>query len=317
MYVICGVLMSMNILISGIRVKSREIVRQLGLSDGRFASIGSISQCYALLELNSKGMMNLKELSKVLNLDKSTTSRLVSQLLENGLCDIQGDNDDRRNKLIFLTDKGLKAIAHINEEAELEVKQALEMMNEEERNTVFHGLSIYAKALRKSHVQKKSIIRVFEEDDSSQLKTIIRQVRAEFGFDETHPSAKVSEKELDQMYEVYSQNENKYFVIEYNGEIIGGGGYSPLIENEEICELRNMYIASEFRSFGLGGILLQRILKEAQIDGFKRCYLETQESMSAANTLYKKHGFQPLDKPIVDTGHNWTNCWYMKELYYE
>ncbi len=140
-------------LISQIRSSSRGIVRQLGLLENCFASIGSTSQCHAMVELDTHGAMNAGQLSEALNLEKSTVSRLVAQLLEDGICCIKIDENDRRNKLISLTKKGLVLVGKIHIEATLQVKRALDLMSEEEKSIVVRGLSIYAKALKKSGVQ--------------------------------------------------------------------------------------------------------------------------------------------------------------------
>jgi DNA-binding MarR family transcriptional regulator len=85
-----------------------------------------------------KWVMNLGQLSTVLNLEKSTTSRLVTELLNKGICHTQPDENDRRNKLIALTKKGLQLVNKIHFEAKLQVQLALDMMNEKEKNTVVH-----------------------------------------------------------------------------------------------------------------------------------------------------------------------------------
>ncbi len=75
-----------------------------------------------------------------------------------------------------------------------------------------------------------------------------------------------------------------------------------------------MYLTSRLRGLGLGAFLLQRVLQKAKTEGFKKSYLETHDSMHRANALYKKFGFEQLDKPLGNTEHDWTNCWYIKEI---
>ena len=65
---------------------------------------------------------------------------------------------------------------------------------------------------------------------------------------------------------------------------------------------------------GLGKILLRHVLDKMKQEGFKECYLETMNFMNQANLLYQKSGFNRLDRPKGDTGHSWTNCWYIKKL---
>ena len=123
-------------LIFQIRSASREMVRQFGLLNNRFSTIGSTSQCHALVELDANGVMNVGQLASILNLDKSTTSRLMTQLCEKGICQIQADQIDRRNKLISLTKKGIRLVNKIHHEAKLQVQLALDMMSNEEQAIV-------------------------------------------------------------------------------------------------------------------------------------------------------------------------------------
>jgi len=307
--------MKTETLITHIRSSSREMVRQFGLLNNCFSSIGSTSQCHALVELDSHGVMNLGQLSTVLNLEKSTTSRLVTQLLSKGICHIQLDENDRRNKLISLTKKGLQLVNKIHLEAKLQVQQALDMMSEDEKNTVVRGLSIYAKALKRSRILQEYSIRKLTKSDVPQLINLIKTIWAEFGFDSSHPAAPIFEDELKNTYETYSGKKSSYFVLMHAKRIIGGVGYGPLSnEYADTCELKGMYLSSQLRGSGLGAFLLQKVLREIKNEGFKKCYLETMDYMHGANALYKRFGFAKLDNPIGNTGHTWTNCFYIKEI---
>lgn len=137
----------------------------------------------------------------------------------------------------------------------------------------------------------------------------------EFSFDSSHPQATIFEDELHRTYEAYTSKKSNYYVLISGKKIVGGVGFVPLIGvNENICELKGMYLSSQLRGLGLGSRLLKKTLQNAQEEGFKKCYLETMKFMHGANMLYKRSGFMKLDKPMGKTGHSWTNCWYIKKL---
>ena len=144
--------------ISLIRSSTRSIIRELGFLDDRFSAIGSISQCHALIEIHSMEKINSAQLSAALDLEKSTTSRLVAQLLKKGLCQTTFDGDDRRNKLLTLTKKGIEMVSNIHKEADLQVKMALDMMNEEEQTIINNGLHLYALALQRARLHNDQTI---------------------------------------------------------------------------------------------------------------------------------------------------------------
>lgn len=148
-----------------------------------------------------------------------------------------------------------------------------------------------------------------------QLVNLIKTVWAEFGFDSSHPKAAIFEDELHKTYETYTSKKSHYYVLVNGKKIIGGIGFAPLIgSSENTCELRGMYLASQLRGRGLGSVLLKKALHDAHEEGFKKCYLETMDFMHGANTLYIKFGFMKLDNPMGNTGHSWTDCWYIKKL---
>ncbi len=56
-------------------------------------------------------------------------------------------------------------------------------------------------------------------------------------------------------------------------------------------EIENVVIAQGLRRFGLGTVLLERLLQAAKNEAIKRIFLEVRESNAAAIRLYEKAGF--------------------------
>lgn len=59
-----------------------------------------------LFQLNLHKTMKMSELAQKINRDKSTTTVLVRKLENEGLIQINSDQNDKRNKIISLTEKG-------------------------------------------------------------------------------------------------------------------------------------------------------------------------------------------------------------------
>jgi DNA-binding MarR family transcriptional regulator len=74
----------------------------------------TLAQCHAILEIGSADGMSVKELSSRLGLDKSTLSRTVDSLVEDGLAERTASPEDRRAIVIRLTAKGLASTDRIN-----------------------------------------------------------------------------------------------------------------------------------------------------------------------------------------------------------
>jgi putative acetyltransferase len=75
-----------------------------------------------------------------------------------------------------------------------------------------------------------------------------------------------------------------------------------------------MYLLPEGRGLGLGKLLIDNCIEKATEFGFESCYIETMTYMEAAQKLYKKVGFNYLDKQMGNTGHSSCQVWMLKKL---
>ena len=124
-----------------------------------------------------------------------------------------------------------------------------------------------------------------------------------------------ADRELDNMYKAYRIPRSRYFVVEFNGQILGGAGIMPLNKGaKNICELQKMYLDPKARGKGVGTNLLELCLSFARENNFSLCYLETMPYMLDAQELYRKNGFIYINNPMGDTGHYSCPVWMTKEL---
>ena len=157
------------------------------------------------------------------------------------------------------------------------------------------------------------LIRPISASDNTAMASIIRKVMPEFGAD--GPGFAIHDAEVDRLYEAYTQPHSAYFVIERNGEVLGGGGVAPLENGEpDVCELRKMYFLPAARGHGMGALLLRHCIRVARGFGYQICYLETLSGMDAARHLYGRAGFRPLRQPLGATGHYICDSWFALEL---
>lgn len=146
-------------------------------------------------------------------------------------------------------------------------------------------------------------LRLITVDDNPAVASVIRQVSAEYGLT-ADKGYTVADPNLDELYQLYSQPGHAYWVVEQNGEVVGGGGIAPLSCSEpDICELQKMYFLSTVRGQGLAKKLALMALDHAREQGFKRCYLETTAFLREAIGLYEHLGFEHISEPLGCTGH--------------
>ena len=157
------------------------------------------------------------------------------------------------------------------------------------------------------------LIRAIEPRDDAQVAAIIRTVMPEFGA--TGSGFAINDPEVDWMSRAYNESRSAYFVVEDDGQVLGGGGVAPLAGGDGgTCELRKMYFLPQVRGLGAGAAMMARCLQAAREFGFTQCYLETLRGMDAAMRLYERTGFWRIDAPLGATGHGGCNAFYLLPL---
>ncbi|WP_439213698.1 GNAT family N-acetyltransferase [Duffyella gerundensis] len=146
-------------------------------------------------------------------------------------------------------------------------------------------------------------LRPMVASDNPSVARVIRTVSAEFGLT-ADKGYTVADPNLDRLFGLYSEANSAYWVVEMDGEVVGGGGIAPLLcSAPDICELQKMYFLPQLRGLGLARRLALQALDFARDRGFRRCYLETTASLTRAIALYEQLGFEHITQPLGCTGH--------------
>lgn len=151
--------------------------------------------------------------------------------------------------------------------------------------------------------EPQCLLRRIAPHDNPAIAQVIRQVSAEYGLT-ADKGYTVADPDLDELYQVYSKPGFAFWVVEYDGKVVGGGGVAPLLCSQpDICELQKMYFSSAVRGKGLAKKLALMAMDHARQQGFKQCYLETTAFLKEAVGLYEHLGFVHIDEPLGCTGH--------------
>ena len=111
---------------------------------GLFAkSLGlSMPQFSVLMQLHHKGAFGMSEVSERLEVTPAAASQLVDKLVQNGYIVREEDPNDRRARLLNLTDKGRDVIRQGVEERYRWMDQLAERLTDEERAQISDALDI-------------------------------------------------------------------------------------------------------------------------------------------------------------------------------
>ena len=147
------------------------------------------------------------------------------------------------------------------------------------------------------------------------MATIVRDVLTEHGC--TSKGFALHDEETSALTQAYAAPRSRYFVLECDGVVVGGGGFGQLAgtsTSDATCELRKMYFLPVARGLGLGTTMLRRLLDEMRACGYRRCYLETATPMQKAQDLYRREGFVELRSAEGSTGHHACDRFFARDL---
>ncbi len=151
------------------------------------------------------------------------------------------------------------------------------------------------------------LIRDWQASDRNFAAKIIGSVLAEYGLGWEPEDA---DRDVLQVEECYLSVGGEFWVIEYQGQLVGTGAYYPVERGTKAVEIRKMYFLPHIRGRGLGTYLLQELEIAIASRDFEQIWIETASVLIEAVKLYESNGYQPA------TGVETTRCdrIYVKQL---
>ena len=112
------------------------------------------------------------------------------------------------------------------------------------------------------------------------------------------------EEELKNLPAKYAKPDGRLFLVVVDGKTAGCIALRKL--EKDVCEMKRLYVRSEFRGLGLGKFLIEKLIEEARLIGYEKLRLDTlPDKMAKAVNLYKSHGFVKIP-PYYENPHDET-----------
>jgi GNAT superfamily N-acetyltransferase len=99
--------------------------------------------------------------------------------------------------------------------------------------------------------------------------------------------------EINNLLSIYGEPNGRLYVIYHEGSLAGCVALKKI--SDDIGELKRLFIRNKYRNLGLGNALIQKIITDAGIIGYKKIYLDTLKRLNSAFNLYKKSGFEEIE----------------------
>jgi DNA-binding MarR family transcriptional regulator/GNAT superfamily N-acetyltransferase len=283
--------------IRDIRDASRRLVRELGFMRPTLAGTNlHASAVHAIIEIGQGREITAADLANILNLEKSSISRMVRKLIDAGEVAEAVCNQDARSKLLSLTEHGRETLAKINAFARQQVCRAVGPLSPSVRKSISAGLATYARALEAQRCGPTVLSPEVSIRSGYQTGLVGRCVEmhardyaeaAGFGPSfETQVASDVAE-----FINRVDRAENGVWTANRAGEIVGiividGGDLG-----RHAAHLRWFIVDKTARAAGIGRRLLAEAVSFCDRQGFPEIELWTFAGLGAANHLYGSFGF--------------------------
>jgi len=264
--------------IKELRHNLRLLVRELDLLKLDYTRKGyTTSQLHFLIELKLKGVLNQNQIADSLGLNKSSISRLVTQLQKQGLITVLDDDEDKRVKQIGLTDEGSKIAEKIERRANDQVVNIVNFLDENEMESVLNGLDIYLQAMLQARILANiSLQRICKEDENG-INLIIRKYSA----------GQTTFNGLENLCKLDAKKKQSYFTVKEGDKVIGGGGIT--LETQKDAAIVYFCLKNKYQSAYIEKCLLDKLQKQAKKSAYST--LRVRKDMIYNQEVFLDNGF--------------------------
>jgi DNA-binding MarR family transcriptional regulator/N-acetylglutamate synthase-like GNAT family acetyltransferase len=278
--------------INTIRSLSRKLIRELGaLNLGK----NKDSSGYILVEIARHRGISISRLGLLLIGTRNDVYYLMRSFAKDGLVYLT-DGPDKREKLVYLTDKGEARVRNVNAHYEDRVGKAFAILSVKDVQNIVQYLEKYTTALERNRLEGTDA-KVFKLPNS---RTIRRQVidmitnieQNELCLPITNDTS-TSILKAEQFFH-YNKTCNFWYAINNKGKILGSIGL--VVHNLRCGELKKFFVIRECRGDNVGRELFASLAKAARKHGLE-CLIMNMAGLSQdyAHMLRNKYGFTEAD----------------------
>ena len=134
------------------------------------------------------------------------------------------------------------------------------------------------------------IIQAETFEQIEQARTLFREYEAWFGLKLCFQNF---DEEVENLPGKYAPPDGRLFLALADDKPAGCIALRKL--EEKICEMKRLFVREDFRGTGIGKILIDKLITEAQTSGYEKMRLDTfPPKMSKAVSLYESYGFYEI-----------------------
>jgi DNA-binding MarR family transcriptional regulator/N-acetylglutamate synthase-like GNAT family acetyltransferase len=262
-----------------------------------------LTEVRVLYELAHKEKPVASELAKELGLDPGYLSRILAGFKSKNLVDSKPSEQDGRQSILRLTEKGKAAFEPLNERARDEIISLLSSLNENEQIRLIEAMARIRELL--SFRPKTEMPYILRPHQPGDMGWVVHRhgilYSQEYRWDETFEALVAGI--VAKFIQGFDPKKERCWIAEIEGEIVGSVFLAK--ESETVSKLRLLLVEPKARGRGIGKRMVNECIRFAGQAGYRKIILWTNNVLLAARRIYETAGFKIiLEEPHHSFGHD-------------
>lgn len=296
--------------VEGVRRFNRFYTRRIGvLDEGLLKSPFSLTEVRVLYELAHRDRPSAFEIGRDLGLDAGYLSRMLRGFEGRGLIAREPSQDDGRQQLLSLTDRGKKTFAPLDDRAREQVREMLHGLPASGQDRLVGAMRTVERLLGGEPARGAPFrLRTHRPGDMGWV--VFRHgvlYDEEYGWGERF-EALVAEI-VAKFVQGYDPECERCWIAEQDGERVGS--VFLVKQSKQVAKLRLLLVEPSARGSGIGRRLVAECVRFARRSGYRAMTLWTNNVLHAARRIYEAAGFRLVKEEPHDlfgdglTGQTW------------
>jgi DNA-binding MarR family transcriptional regulator/GNAT superfamily N-acetyltransferase len=291
--------------VAAVRAFNRFYTNVIGLVHGMYLDMPySLTEARLLYEMARRDVTRVADLRRALDIDAGYLSRVLGRFEADGLVTRQRSAADARRQDVALTSAGLAAAAELDARSDSQVGELLAGVD---RPRVLTAMREITDLLSADGADARPRVRtvVLRPPAPGDLGWVLQRhgavYAAEYGWNSEF-EAYVARIIADYLTDTDPRRAAGW-VAELDG--VPAGFVCCVPEDDSTARLRLLLVESWARGLGIGGRLVDEVLRFARQAGYERIVLSTVSVLASARRIYQQTGFTLVrEQPEHSYGHD-------------
>ncbi len=281
--------------VGNVRRFNRFYTKQIGvLGAGLLESPYSLTEVRVLYELAHREAPTAAEIGRELGLDPGYLSRILRGFRRRRLVATRGAPDDRRRRLLALTDEGKTVFDQLDGRSNAEIEAMLRRLTGERQRRLLAAMESIEQLLGTSPATEPEstepyLLRSHRPGD---LGWVVHRhgvlYAQEYGWDERFEALVAGI--VAEFVRNFDPRREHCWIAERQGEIVGS--VFVVRQSDQVAKLRLLLVEPSARGLGIGSRLVNECVRFAREAGYRTLMLWTNDVLHSARKIYEAVGFE-------------------------